>query len=181
MLQRPYHLRGSTSRGWIFGFLNKINVADTSWTPVTGQVYYDFDLQTSPLQIKTDSAVASMESIAVFFYTADGEESSAFLLTFGDEYRYFFYSCSTSWVILPEDLIPTEQNKIWTITESEKSVQIMCNQVEVLVVTFSDLSAGCVATWSRDTVKILFRIKSKFTKDSASDGFRAKPGTTDNC
>ena len=140
---------------------------------------YDFDLETTPLQIKTDSARESFGLLfGLLFFTAEGKESGS---VFIGNPNYVIYPCSTKWTALPQNLIPAEQNKIWTITETATSVKIECNEVEVLTYTFTDssMSEECATGWSRDTTKIKFKLSANTNKvpDTASDEFRPKPGT----
>jgi len=139
---------------------------------VTREVSYTHDLETTPLQIKTDSAVGSEEEISVRSYTADNEYSGAIWLKFTDPPEYFIKRCFEISASFSVDL-PAEQTKIWTITKTAITVKISCNEVEVLTYIFSDSSrSACVTYWSSDTVKILFG-----STDTASDEFRALPGT----
>jgi len=144
----------------------------SDWNTVTRDVFYTHDLETTPLQIKTDSAVGSEEKVTVWFYTADDGYplySGAISLKFTDPPKYYIGWCSEDWTTFPVDL-PAEQ--IWTITETATTVNIACNEVDLVTYTFSDSSrSACVPTWSRDIVNIWFR-----SGDTASDEFRAKPG-----
>jgi len=140
-------------------------------------VRYSHDLETTPLQIKTDSADGNGEEISVWFYTADIEYNGVIWLKFSDPPVYHIGSCSVGYTnLFPVDL-PAEQTKIWTITETATTLKIECNEKEVLTYTFSDSTrtTECVPQWSRDTAGLSFHQN----EDTASDMFRAKPGTLD--
>ena len=140
---------------------------------MTREVSYTHDLETTPLQIKTDSAVGSEEQVGVAFSKADDDVySGGISLKFTDPPEYFIKRCFEISASFSVDL-PAEQTKIWTITKTAITVKISCNEVEVLTYIFSDSSrSACVTYWSSDTVKILFG-----STDTASDEFRALPGT----
>ena len=98
--------------------------------------FFFHDLETTPLQIKTDSVVGSGEEVALRFYTADGESAGSIILRFSD----------------PPPRLPSEQSKIWTFTETATEtatettmetateVRITCNEAEV--VTYSVYPSG---------------------------------------
>ena len=137
---------------------------------MTRGVFYTHDLETTPLQIKTDSAAGSKEKVFVRFYTADEKYSGGVYLYFYDPPQYWIGWCSSATTNFRVAL-PAEQTKIWTITETATSVKISCNEVDVLTYTFSDSSRTdeCVLNWNRDTVKMKFIT----SEDTASNQFRA--------
>ena len=136
---------------------------------MTRDVFYTHDLETTPLQIKTDSAAGSENQFTVFFYTAEEEDSGVVYVRLDDPPQYDIGGCiQSSWTDFPVAL-PAEQTKIWTIVETATSVKVFCNEVDVVTYTFSDSSIDeCVPTWSKETAKIKFA-----TYDTASDQFRA--------
>ena len=150
----------------------KYNTA-SDWKRVTAGLNYTHDLETSPLQIKTDSAAGSEEEVFVRFYTGTSNAyNGAVLLAFKDPPEYKISGCSEGWATFSVDL-PTEQSKIWTITKTATTVEIVCNELEVLMFTFAEaFNSDCLTFWSRDTEEVGFR-----STDTASDEFRAKPGT----
>ena len=138
---------------------------------MTREVSYTHDLETTPLQIKTDSAAGSDDKVAVLFSTADNEYSRAIWLKFSDPPVFTIGLCRSSYTSFPVNL-PAEQTKIWTITKTATTVKISCNEVDLVTYPFSDSSkSACVPTWSKDAEKIAFD-----SKDTASDEFRALPG-----
>jgi hypothetical protein len=153
------------------------NIA-SDWNTVTRDVFYTHDLETTPLQIKTDSAAGSEEKVAlaVWFSTADDRNSGGIRLKFTDPPEYHIGWGSEDWTTFPVDL-PAEQTKIWTITETATTVNIACNEVEVLTYTFSDSSrSGCVSLhWSKDTEKMRFD-----EGYNPPEEFRAKPGNVNS-
>ena len=128
-----------------------------------------WDLEGTPLQIKTDSALGSGEEIYVVMYDKDGSYIGAVGVKFSSTVQYGISSCTSSWPDLPVQP-PVEVDKIWTITKTETAFIITCNDVEVLNYLFADSSrSDCVTKWGGDVVEeIWFR-----SSDDASDFYRA--------
>ena len=139
----------------------------TGWTAVQRYVMIDYDLENSPLQIRTNSEIGSNEVVRVFFYNAGAVE-----LSVRSPPQYWLGGC-TSYIDFPTAL-PSETDKVWTITLIRSSgtprVVIHCNNKEVLNVVLSD--STCSRSdwrdyWSKDVEWI------QFARDSASDYYRA--------
>jgi len=142
------------------------------WITVNRDTYITYDLETTPLQIKTDTVAGTKEMVRVIFYTANERLVSGGIdFFFDDPPTYFIRSCSSNWTPFSEDL-PAEETKVWTITETLTTVKIACNEVELVTYTFSDSNSDCVTQWSKDTGTMQFVL----SVDTASDEFRAKPG-----
>ena len=134
------------------------------WTAVQRDVNIPLDLETTPLEIRTNSEIRSNEKMFVWFRTADGEEAvggfQIFFYYTGPKY-YILY-CSSSRTNFPRNL-PTEVDKIWRITLDKTAgirLQIHCNGVEVLNVLLSDDTCGVSywrELWSKDVENIYFR------------------------
>ena len=135
-------------------------------------MYIAYDIETYPLQIMTDSVVGSEHLLRVGFYTADGSSAAALQVKFTTPPSYFIGRC-TDWVTFTN--IPEEQVRTWTITETETSVILACNGVEIVNYLFSEsTNDNCVPYWSRNAEKMMFRSDSSGI-DTASDEYRAKP------
>ena len=146
----------------------------TGWIAVQREVLINHHLENSPLQIRTDSVVGSEEEVRVGFYTAGGDNAGGVYLYFTSPPKYFLSWCSKSRTKFPTTL-PTETDKIWTVTLSRTSgnvrVMINCNNKEVLNVVLSSTTcsySGWSTIWSRDVEKIQFRSCC----DRASDYYR---------
>ena len=143
------------------------------WTAVKRGVTINYDLENSPLQIRTDSVVGSNEKVAVRFMNAQGTMIGNVQLSFSTTLTYSFSHCSNSQSNFPTSL-PTETDKIWKITLTRTSgirIVIHCNNKEVLNVVLSDNT--CIDSewrdyWSRDVDKIYFLP----SYDKASDYYR---------
>ena len=134
-------------------------------------IYYD--LENSPLQIKTDSEVGRNERVIVSFYSGSSWTGGVYLF-FSSPPQYQLPRCSSSYTNFPTDL-PSETEKVWTITKSKVSdeirVIIHCHDKEVLNVVLSDTTCSKSSwseRWSRDVDEIGFSP----SWDTASDYYR---------
>ena len=138
-----------------------------------GDVTINYDLEESPLQIRTDSVVGSNEQVYVVFYNAKEDSAIGFALIFESPPQYILGRCGVSSTNFPTDL-PSDTDKIWKLTltrTSDVRLMIHCNNKEVLNVVLSDTTCGYSAwstTWSKDVEKIKF-----VSSDTASDYYRA--------
>ena len=133
----------------------------------------NFDLENSPLQIETDSAVGSNEKVFVTFYSGSSSAGGV-VLSFSSPPQYQLIECNSSPINFPTDL-PSETDKVWTITKDSRvsdeiRVVIYCNDKEVLNVVLSDTCSDSrwSENWSKDVDKIHFDPSS----DTASDFYR---------
>ena len=150
--------------------MKKLTGCFTGWTAVQGDVKINYDLENSPLQIKTDSEGSTM---LVHFYSAQDGYASAISLYLWSPPQYQLHMCSTSSTQFPTE-VPSETDKVWTITKSSVSgapqVVIHCNDKEVLnVVSNTTCSNESWSTgWTRDVDQLNFA----HLADSASDYYR---------
>ncbi|KAL5254943.1 hypothetical protein ACHWQZ_G014406 [Mnemiopsis leidyi] len=128
-----------------------------SWIPVK----LEFNLETTPLEIKTDSSIGSGDYVKVFFYTSEGDNAGGVYLKFSSTLQYWIYRCSTSWTNFPTNP-PADVNKVWRISITRTSgirLQIHCNDVEVLDILMSDITCGSSSWstyWNKDIEKMYF-------------------------
>ena len=125
--------------------------------------YIPFDLESTPLQIKTDSTTGSDDEINVLLYEAGTKIIAGFYVKFSQTMQYSIRYCSSiAWTDLPTQP-PDDVDKIWTFTKTSTAFIISCNGVEVLNYVFSDSSnSDCVPNWSRDVEKIGFYTWNEF-------------------
>eukprot|EP00116_Pleurobrachia_bachei_P003983 sb/3464245/ len=149
-----------------------------TWSPVVRKTFIPFDLESTPLQIKTDSTIGNGDRIAVVTFKEDESAMGELFMEFTEPMEYMIRYCMiedkmdrTKWLPLPAQP-PGEMDKIWTIRKTPTDLSIECNGVELLNYQFSDSSYdSCVSTWGGDIVdKIMFGMA-----DKASDSYRAKP------
>ena len=149
----------------------------TGWIAVSRGVDINYDLEKSPLQIRTNSPVGSHEEVRVKFSNGAGVlNAGGFSIYFNSIIYYQLEYCNQK-IGFPSAL-PSETDKIWTITLIKSSgirFIIHCNNKEVLNVVLS--STICTSTiypsigsniWSTDVGKINFG-----GYDTASDSYRA--------
>ena len=135
----------------------------------------NYDLENSPLQIKTNSMLGSDEKVHLYFRTAQPELTGGVRIYFTSPPQY-----ELTWCTVKKDFdteLPDETDKVWTITLSKPSgethVVITCNNVKVLDVVFSD--AICTfpdphwsEVWGGDVEEIMF----SSCCDTATDYYR---------
>ena len=131
-----------------------------------------WDLEATPLKIKTDSTMGSNDQIWVVMYDKDGSYISAVVLVFSSpDNRYQIIPCSSLTLTDLPVQPPKEVGKVWAITKTENALLISCNGVEVLNYLFADSSdSKCVTSWGGDVVDQI-----KFV-GTASDFYRAGKG-----
>ena len=153
------------------------DIKHTGWTAVQLNKGMDYDLENSPLQIRTNSEVGSNEEVKVHFYTSAGagDPAGGIEFSFKSSLQYSFVHCTNMVPInFPTDL-PTEMDKVWTIfltrNSGEIRVVVICNDKEVLNVVLSDTTctfSSWNTYWSKDVEKIAFL----YSHHSASDFYR---------
>ena len=131
-----------------------------------------WDLEGTPLQIKTDSTLGSDEWIRVGMYDKDDTYISNVQVLFTSPIKYKIGYCTGTYMELPVQP-PVEVDKIWTIIKTETAFIITCNDIEVLNYLFADSSQyDCVTKWGGDVAE-----KIRFgSTDTASDFYRAGKG-----
>ena len=147
----------------------------SGWLVAIRDIEVDFDLETSPLEIKTDSAIGSNEELKVNFLSAQEEVAGGVSILLETAPRYRFHDCMYPEISFSAAL-PSETTKIWRITLTRSSTEIRvtihCNNEEVLNVVLSDSVCGYVSDWRTYWEKHVKKIKfpSSF---SAADYYRA--------
>ena len=134
-------------------------------------VFIEWDLESTPLEVKTNSVLGSKNEVYVTFFSAGGEHAGQVQLYFTTTLKYLPSWC-INWTNLPVTT-PSAADKVWRITLTKTAgvrLVIHCNDVEVLNKLFSE---GCTDNrwstyWNRDVTKIQF-----YHSDSASDYYRA--------
>ena len=140
----------------------------TGWIAVQRSTRINYDLENSPLQIRTDTSIGSDDYVHVHFFSASGIPSGEVMISFRSPPKYWLEFCTPEPINFPTAL-PTETNKIWTITLNRISgirLIIHCNNKEVLNFVISSTTCSD-NNWSRDMGKIEFGFY-----DTASDFYR---------
>ena len=131
-------------------------------------VKINYDLENSPLQIKTNSEVGSNEEVRISFLSDKETLVGGIDLIFTSTMKYKIWFCSIK-NDFPHDL-PPDTDKIWTLSLTRTTsirLVIHCNNVEVLNFVLSDTTCtnedidSWSSRWSSEIVKIKFTDKSK--------------------
>ena len=150
----------------------------TGWKAIKRKEKFEFDLETTPLEVKTDSTVGNDENVHVAFFSDTGSNpAGGFLIQFYDM-NYIPVECSRS----AKDFQTTASastDKIWRITLKRTSdvprILIHCNDVKVLDVELSSSLCDGYSTWSNAWSRKVGKIRFN-SDDTASDGYRAYIG-----
>ena len=91
-----------------------------------------YDLETTPLEIKTNSTLESNKMIFVTFHTTTGVIAGGFQLKFSSTPKYLLYYCS-GWINLPI-LPPDITTKFLLVLDRKPGLQltVFCNDVKLL-------------------------------------------------
>ena len=135
-------------------------------------VNIDFDLETTPLEVRTDSQ-GPKEEIFISLRDSQGK-GPAIILRLTTSPHYKIGDCSNNIDFPPE--LPVGLDRIWRITKLPgPRVQVHCN--DVMVVDFLVSNSTCRwekwELWAKEVVKI--RFNSRY--DTASDYYQPFQGT----
>ena len=133
-------------------------------------VKIEWDLESTPLEVRTDSVLGSDDMMWVEFHSAAGHAGRVYLY-FKSTLEYALDSCKprTNFPVTPT----STTDKVWRITLTRTAgvrLVIHCNEVEVLnTLLSSTCSVSAWSTyWNNDVNKIFF-----YSVDTASDYYRA--------
>lgn len=151
---------------------------DGGWITIPHNVKINYELDTTPLEIKTNSAAGSNDVLVLSMFTGANEYAGEILIYFRSPIQYYLTYCSSAATNFPTTL-PSSPDKIWRFTLDRTSagtkLQIHCNDVEVLNALLSDsfctsprYKGDGKAYWSRKVEKIEFN-----NGDTASDQYRS--------
>ena len=136
----------------------------------------NYDLDSFPLHIKTDSLAGSTENVSVQFFNAQGNLAGAINIYFDSPAQYRVYPCTNKHSDFPSSL-PSVAEKNWRIALNKTidiRVLVQCNGVDVVNELISDskcANPNWSKYWSRDVEKIVFQ-----DTDTASDLYFSYPG-----
>ena len=137
------------------------------------RIKLDIPLETSPLQIKTDSTIGSDERIVIRLIFDDGADSWTFFsIIFSSPPSYQFHKCMDDSTV--KDFLfdwPPMINKVWTIKKTTSAITILCNGGVVLYFALSDKNCDSwQPIWKENVARIRFS-----DSDTASDYYRIEP------
>ena len=150
----------------------------TDWLEVQHGVKIDYDLENSPIEVKTNSLPGSGDVVGLYLYKDQWTQAGGIVLRFADSPPTFTLNTCTSSQRAYLTELPSGSYKVWKITLSRisgaRKLVIHCNDLEVVNILMSDENCGRAEwrdQWSIDVMKISFQ-----TWDSASEGYRTAPG-----
>ena len=135
------------------------------------RIKLDIPLETSPLQIKTDSLIGSDERIVIrLIFDDDTNSYSFFSIIFSSPPSYRFHKCMVEDSTVKYDWPPVN-NKVWTIKKTTSAITILCNGGVVLYFALSENNCDSLQPiWKENVARIRFA-----DTDSASDYYRIEP------
>ncbi|XP_063692853.1 uncharacterized protein LOC134824807 [Bolinopsis microptera] len=155
-------------------FLQIISLSLCGWLPVERNVKIEWDFESTPLEIKTNSVLGRDDRVSVWFFSAEGEDAGGVQLWFTSTPQHFLGYCSQSLTNFPVKP-PSTADKVWRFTLTRTAgvrLVIHCNEVEVLnkLLSQSTCTDSRWSTyWNRDVTKI------EFSGDTASDYYGTQP------
>ena len=133
------------------------------WDEPKSGVATNYNLETTPLEIKTNSTLDSNKMIFVTFHTTTGVIAGGFQLKFSSTPQYLLYYCS-GWINLPV-LPPDITTKFLLVLDRNPGLQlrVFCNDVKLLDM---NVYARCrnSKAWRRIIGKIKFSGKDTATE-----------------
>ena len=147
----------------------------TGWTAAgeRGQKI-EFDINSTPLQLYTDSEIGSGDVMWVQFTQSNSEMVVGISVKFDSEPSYHIGKCVTERTEIPKNKLGENKNRNWTIEKKGRRLKLSCNGVEIFNYdTESSEIWQCRARWSKDYDSFRFRDDDDITKkDTASDLYR---------
>ena len=137
--------------------------------------WVNYNLQTTPLEIKTNSVTGSDHKMKLLLRSAQGEDAGAIVFKFFSTLSYHIGFCYIDSPVFPTET-PSATEKIWRITLTKNSnikLVVHCNDVEVLNTLISESTcpySGWKAQWNKNVGKIAFA-----SDDTAADFYRPQP------
>lgn len=119
---------------------------------------YELDLEASPLEVKTSSAIGSREDFRVQFFAPNGIAKSGELrMRFDDPTaKYHIPGCTITWTSFE---MPAAEEYIWRLEETTKALIVYCNDEEVINFVFkSSPKASCNNMFRRNTAQFKFMV-----------------------
>ena len=134
----------------------------------------NFDLENSPLYLKTDSELGSGDIANINFFTTEGDSAGKLFLHFSSPPQYWLSSCSLSPTNFPTTLT-TDVEKEWRITLKKTSgvqLGVYCNGKEALNIELSSTTCGN-SSWNTIWTNEIATIEFSSSWDTASDFYKS--------
>ena len=151
----------------------------SDWTPVgTRNERIPFDINSTPLQILTDSDIGSGEVLRLKFTEQDSHVGPGIRVLFYDPPLYTIGRCDPEALDVPFVMPSLSQHRVWTFSKENNRLKLLCNGVKIYDFNFiEDSTEDCLDWWSGfDLVHVKFTDTDKVNNtDTASDFFRPLP------
>ena len=160
------------------GAVKRIQIPGT-WIPVERDELIEFNLESSPLELQTDSELGSEDRTDVTFFDSDINLAGGLILSFYSPLRYRISDCMSYYAEF-DTTPPSDKDKVWRVTiDRERSylVNLLIHCDNQLVLERGISSSKCDSrynntVWGREIYQISFT-----STDTASDAYRPyKPG-----
>ena len=141
------------------------------WTETgTRNTNIDFDIESTALQIQTDSVLGSGDIMWIRFVELNSDTGPGIMIKFSDPSSYAVGRCGDDTFTLPG----TEKYRIWTFRKQDNTLQLLCNGVEIFKMNYLEVSDECKSIWSKDFGRMIFSSISAENGlvDNASDLYR---------
>ena len=152
--------------------------------PVVRNVSLPWNPDSENITISTNSVAGSKEGVYVSFEDKDGDFAGGVVIAFDKPIKYWLGYCTEAHIPFPETVLPTDTNKIWTITYNytDKRVVYYCNGVQVVNVVLSASACTEWNVWSKKWDSKPTQIKFD-SDDIASDSYciSSNPGKYNGC
>ena len=143
----------------------------SDWTAVARKKPIEFDFESTPLQVQTDSKFGSGEELRLRFADATGDFDRGISVYLRSQPKYSVGFCFENRTILPKLLneLKKYDGHVWTIEKTNSKLKLFCNGMLIfeLETQSSENSNSCKNRWSFDCARIHFR-----GIDTASDFYR---------
>ena len=147
------------------------------WTAVERDKFFNFDLDSTPIQIQSKSADEGGDILRVRFTDWGSDPGHSVRVSMGTQPAYYYVSyCRVNDV--PFQLPNTEEPLIWTFVKEAGRLKLFSNGVQIFDIYLSP-GSKCKTEWSWDFSRIVFPdtlYKGKGYNDNASTFFRRYSG-----
>ena len=133
----------------------------------TTNTLMNFDIDSTPLQILTDSLIGSGDAMRPAFVGEVAEAGSGLMISFTDPPAFAIGNCTN---LAAFTLLGTDKYRIWTIIKHKNTLQVLSDGVEIFNFNFTESHDNCRRMWSQDFDRIQF-----LSADTASEYFRNLP------
>ena len=154
--------------------VNELSLHFADWRAAKLKETIEFDIETTPLQLRTWADNDGSQLWMKFSQLKDGEAVFTLSFTFNQFSIWLNPNCNKKY---GEDGftmtdVPTHFYRTWTIFKTATHLKIECNQVEVWSVEYKSISDQCHSAFTRASSYLMFNEHSSGSPPSPSIFFR---------